>query len=288
MHYSLVRAIKSSLLLLTLWGVVSCSKEKKLTPDTPPSFYSLPQGNHSYDDSIVAFNKKYGTYILYRFSRQDFAYNLTGYLPAMAGNGNETYVQNTLNFFRTQCLDFYPESFLKKTMPFKILLASYIDSIKAYVGQTPDTARSITGFIPSINMLAIGWTDSTLLKKTPEQLRRIKGYMHRCYFEQCLLSGALDVPMEFIKLAPKSYTSIGGYQPQDGMIEGYPENGASLAWDFLCYINAITSHTKAELDATILSPSVDVNGIIQQKYDALILYYKIQYGVDLQAIGDHL
>lgn len=60
----------------------------------------------------------------------------------------------------------------------------------------------------------------------------------------------------------------------------------NVTWDFLCFINAITGQTKAELEATILSPAVDVKGLVRQKYDGLIRYYKTTYGVDLQAIGD--
>ncbi|HEY8954272.1 hypothetical protein [Chitinophaga sp.] len=293
MRHFLVRTITGSCLLFIVWGLFSCSKEKTLSPNDPPVFYSLPQGNHPYDDSIVAFNKKYGSYILYKFTQQDFAYDLTSYLPTMAANANEAYVQQTLTFFRTQCLDFYPETFLKKTLPLRIILAAYLDTIANRNNKPPDTSRSISGFTASHNMMAIGWADSTLQQRTPEQLRQTKGYMNRCYFQQALLSGALEIPDIFIKLGPVGgYPLVNGYQPQKGMIEApsSEDNGrlASATWDFLCYINAITSHTKAELDATILHPSVDVNGKIQEKYDALVSYYKTQYGVDLQAIGNHL
>lgn len=141
--------------------------------------------------------------------------------------------------------------------------------------------------------MAIGWADSTLQQRTPDQLRQTKGYMNRCYFQQALLSGALAIPDVFMKLGPAGgYQLVNGYQPEKGIIEApsSEDNGrlASATWDFLCYINAITGHTKAELDATILSPSVDVNRKIQEKYNALINYYKTQHGVDLQAIGNHL
>lgn len=293
MRHFLVHTITGSCLLLIVWGLFSCGKEKTLSPNDPPVFYSLPQGDHPYDDSIVAFNKKYGSYILYKFTQQDFAYDLTSYLPSLAANANEAYVQQTLTFFRTQCLDFYPETFLKKTLPLRIILAAHLDTITSRNGKPSDTSRSLTGFTAGHNMMAIGWADSTLQQRTPEQLRQTKGYMNRCYFQQALLSGALMIPDIFMKLGPAGgYQFVTGYQPQKGMIEATSseDNGRlpSATWDFLCYINAITSHTKAELDATILSPSVDVNGKIQEKYDALVNYYKMQYGVDLQAIGNHL
>ncbi|MBS0027628.1 hypothetical protein ACTJJ0_32155 [Chitinophaga sp. 22321] len=292
MRHFLLRAITGSCLLFITWGLLSCSKEKTLSPNDPPVFYNLPQGNHPYDDSIVAFNKKYGSYILYKFTQQDFAYDLTSYVPMIAANANQAYVQQTLTFFRTQCLDLYPETFLRKTMPFRIVLAAYLDTIISSLGKPVDTSRSLTGFTASHNMIAIGWADSTLQQHSPQELRQVKAYLNRCYFQQALLSGALIIPDVFMRLGPAGgYQYVTGFQPEKGMLEAPSSEdagrNASATWDFLCYINAITGHTKAELDATILSPSVDRNGKIQEKYDALVRYFKTQYGVDLQAVGDH-
>jgi|GEM_PF-933016 len=292
MRRFLVRTITGSCLLFIAWGLFSCSKEKALSPNKPPVFYTLPQGNHPYDDSIVAFNKKYGSYILYKFTQQDFAYDFTGYVSMIAANANQAYVQQALTFFRTQCLDLYPETFLRKTMPFRIMLAAYLDTITNLNNKPSDTSRSLTGFTASHSMMAIGWADSTLQQHTPTELRQVKGYLNRCYFQQALLSGALIIPDIFIQLGPAGgYQYVSGFQPEKGMLEAPSSEdagrNASATWDFLCYINAITGHTKAELDATLLSPAIDRAGKIQEKYDALIRYYKNQYGVDLQAVGDH-
>lgn len=269
---------------------VSCRKEAAITSEKIPDFYVLPQGNQPYDDSIVAFHQKYGTYILYKFSTYDLTYNYTNYLQVTAGLGNPAWIKNTLAYFKSECLDFYPESFLQKTMPFKVLLASYFDTGYTKTGGTEvvPLGRSVTGFCATRGTLTIGWADSTLAAQLPARRKELRGFMHRSYMAQSIAAGGISVPQAFQSLAPENYQAVNG--GAYGLIEIRPAVGnfiADAAWDFTCYVNAITSHTKAELDATILSPSYDVAGLVQQKYTIVVNFYREKYGVDLQAIGNH-
>ncbi|MBO9731569.1 MAG: hypothetical protein J7623_23210 [Chitinophaga sp.] len=277
-----------TLLLLTF---ISCRKEAAIIPEKVPDFYQLPQGNQSYDDSIVAFHQKYNAYILYKFSTFDLTYNYTNYLQVKSGPANPAWIKYTLEYFKSECLNFYPESFLQKTMPFKILLAAYLDSfyrVGGTIGNVIDAGRTKTGFCATRGTLTIGWADSTLAAVLPTRRKELRGYMHRSYMEQSISAGGIQIPQEFKKLSPETYSN--SLTARDGLIE-VPQNvGAfqpTLLWDFVCYVNAITSHTKAELDATILKPSYDVSGLIQLKYAAVINFYRDKYGVDLQAIGEH-
>lgn len=284
MRYFLISAFAGMLLLC----LGACHKEAPLTPSPASDFYSLPQGNHPYDDSIMAFYKQYGSYMLYKFDTVDYAYNYTKYLSIRAAQGNEAYVPQAIDFFKKQCLNLYPENFLQATMPFKVILASYIDTLYLNTGY----ARSVTNIMAGRGMLAIGWADSTLQQQSTARLQLLKGSLNRCYFWQGLQSGALVIPPDFAALYPTEFINGSTLQSTLGLIE-IPYNvdndqQASLMWDFLCYIKAITSRTKADLDATILKPSFDTKGLIRKKYAILINYYQTNYGMDLQAVGNHL
>lgn len=285
MYRFLVRNILTGLLLLLCWILSSCHKEK-ITTGTVPDFYTLPQGNQPYDDSIVAFHKQYGSYILYKFTPKDFGYDYTRYLRATAVQGNPAYVANTLQFFKSQCLNFYPESFLKKTMPFRILLAASIDTM--WTNRTT-YGRSVPGVIASSTMMAIGWTDSTLQQQLPARLKEIRGYLHRAYALQNMRSGSLKIPADFLKNIPDSYFTLGWNMGAEGLVETFNDIDPidkSEATDFAGFVGMITSHTKAELDATFLSSSYDSKGLVFAKYTAVINFYR-DLGVDLQAIGNH-
>ncbi|SKD09337.1 hypothetical protein SAMN05660461_5222 [Chitinophaga ginsengisegetis] len=264
-------------LVLVLLAGIACNKEAALTPEPIPPVYTLPQGNHDYDDTIVAWYKKYNTFILYKFTQLDYAYNYYDKKPDSAFNANPAYVASTLRFIREELLEVYPEAFLKTTLPYKILLASYIGS---------GTTRSATGFSASSNMLAIGWADSTLAQKTPAQRKQLRGWLHRAYMERTFRTDNTIIPDAFKALAPPAYGQVlPAKLLEEGIVEPYT-NALNVATDFLAYIEVITSHTKEELEAGVLSSRVDVKGLIRKKYDVVIATFLNKYQIDLQAIGN--
>ncbi|RAJ83186.1 hypothetical protein CLV59_103146 [Chitinophaga dinghuensis] len=281
------RIIIIGLLPLFLLSMSACHKEK-LGKTEVPDFYVLPQGNQPYDDSIVAFHKKYGSYILYNFNEKDFRFDFIRYLDASAKVGNPAYVANTLQFFKSQCLNYYPETYLQKTMPFRILLSAAIDTM-FYQSVTRELHRSYSGFYATRTMMAIGWTDSTLLQQTPERLKELRGFMHMAYTQQALLSGALKLPDDYLKYTLPSYTSIAGWNlgeiGQVADVNFLIPIERNEAWDFATFVGMITSHTKADLDTTFLSASYDTKGLVNLKYNVVIRFYK-ELGIDLQAIGE--
>jgi hypothetical protein len=288
MSTAFLHKIMTGCLLLLMCVILSCRKEASLVPDQIPDFYTLPQGNQPYDDSIVAFHQKYGSYILYKFTPTDLTYNYSSTLPVTSGPANPAWIKYTLDYFKSECLNYYPESFLQKVMPFKILLAAYIDTSWRIGLEVTPIGRAETGFCATQGTLAIGWADSTLAQQSPARLKALRGFMHRSFIEQALLSGGLEVPADFRKNTPDSYTSA--YPGVDGILESLATlriTNATVIWDFTSYVCAITGHTKAELDATILSPSFDRRGLVQLKYNAVINFFKNNYNIDLQAIGNH-
>jgi hypothetical protein len=56
--------------------------------------------------------------------------------------------------------------------------------------------------------------------------------------------------------------------------------------DILAFLDSICAKPKANLDAYMLNPSVDVLGLTRKKYDLLVNYFKTNYNVDIQAIGN--
>ena len=53
-------------------GLFSCDDDNSLIPSETPEFgYSVPQGNHDYDERIVDWNKRCNTFILYKFDLKE-------------------------------------------------------------------------------------------------------------------------------------------------------------------------------------------------------------------------
>ncbi|MGN7824207.1 hypothetical protein ACTJJB_29050 [Chitinophaga sp. 22536] len=266
------------LLAFILMTLMACRKEAILTSPAEVPGYTLPQGNHSYDDSIVQFYKKYNCYILYRFTHADFAYNYTNMREDSAFNANPAYIGYSLRFVYDQLILQYPDTFLQKTLPFKILLASYI-------GKGPE--RDAAGFASTVSTLTVGWADSTLLNKTPAETKRLRGLLHRFYMERAYRVKGIDIPLAFQELVPFDYTTSNEANKYSmGIVGKVTGQSMNIVTDYLDYIEMITSHSKAELEAAFFNPSIDTKGMIKRKYEVMINYFANTFGTDLQAVGD--
>ncbi len=257
--------------------LAACGKESAPTPTPPVPLHLLPQGNNPVDDTIMAFHLRYKSYVLYRFSHNDYAWNYTSTKTDTAFNANPAYIDTALQFFRRQLTDYYPEAFLQKTMPFRILLAAYIGS-----GST----RSASGYASTNGMLAIGWADSTILNKTPAEVKDMRSQLHRFYWERAYRTLSVEVPPAFQALMPAvGYANL--YGQYQRLSEGVVSTALTvdLTEDFLSYIALITGKTTAELEEGVFRPDVDQKGLIRKKYNAITAYYQSVHGVDLQAIG---
>jgi hypothetical protein len=259
--------------------LLACNKEAALTPSVPENIQLLPQGNNSYDDSIMASYTRYTTYILYRFNQLDFGYNHIEIRKDSAFNANPAYISPVLRLLHEHLFNFLPEDFLKKTMPYKILLASYIGK-----GQT----RDAKGFATTYASLTIGWTDSTLNSiNTPALLKQFRVNLIRFYMERAYRARAITIPLGFALLEPNGYASLNSValKNQNGIIE--PTGTAlSLHTDFLGYVQAIATRSATDLENTYFHPNVDVKGMYRKKYNTVVNYFKSVFGFDLQALGN--
>lgn len=263
-----------------------CKKnEEKLTPSDISVPYQLPQGNNAFDATIVDFNKRFGTFFLYKFNAVDF-----GATPVYATSNfgdlytiniaDEAYVGKVLAFVQKNWLNHYPDPFLKQYLPYKILLGNDMRS-----KTSPNTKYSV---LPSYNHMALSNFSSTFDAMTAAAKKTFVNTIHVEFFNFMNNRGKLDIPAEFTTVT--NYTQT-GITATNFHTFGYVNYLVSLqdnkpVRDFLSYIALITSRTKAELDVSILAPTTDTNGLVKRKYDIIINYYKTKYNVDLQAIGN--
>ena len=72
------------LVLLLSAGVMlwNCNpQEDDIIPEGIEEKYTLPQGNHEFDDKIVEFYDSTGVFVLYRYESLDANWNITGLYP---------------------------------------------------------------------------------------------------------------------------------------------------------------------------------------------------------------
>lgn len=289
----------------------SCRKDSNppQASQKPDMRYQLPQGNASFDASILNFFHTYDTYILYKFSGIDFNYQFSYNLaqppnanisaiqgPVVMRGGDSIAIQSALDFMDQYWFSFYPEDFKKKFLPQKILLAGlmyttrYTSATKIY-----DTPRvnPITVPIEGVDHITLPKIDTAFNTYPLASKLLLKAQVNRIFLKHLMypmvnsVPPLVPLPAEFFKVS--DYT-LGGLTKAQRYKYGFDTlagaNAPSPYTDILSYLDTICAKPRAALDAYMFTPKVDSLGLMKRKYDILVNYFKTNYNVDIQAIGE--
>ncbi|MNK03495.1 hypothetical protein D3C87_213440 [compost metagenome] len=304
--------ILSILMFSAILTLSACKKsDAVLTPSGIDDTYTVPQGNSAYDQTIVDYYKKYGTYLLYKFSEKDAYWTPTGskkpvQLPSglyQAGGevtpAEPDYVQAQLNLIQSKWFSFYTDKFLKEFLPTKILLCSKVDSVYTAFVFTPvfSTAKGTkkVGAYYNYDNIAVNYGDATVNNMTVAD-QRLFIYKANLTFIQSIIGRGLLVPAsEFVNSADYSTAMTTSTQAYGkGIIIGPYSPTAQLDWN--AYVSAMVTYSTVQLNASvpitdgtaagILNATKDTSGQIKRRYNVVRNYYINEYGVDLQVIGN--
>lgn len=294
-----MRIIAWSWLMLFVLVATGCYKENNPEPSPEPEAiygkYTLPQGNHDYDPEISEIYKKYGTLLLYRFEDKDFWWAVSEDIrwKYQEGNGvvsgyeaapaDENYVGQQMELIKSKFLNYFPESFLKRALPLKILLTSYLNYVPNQDNYPTDGDRQFRNVYWGLDYLGVNWGNEKILTMTAAERNTFKSEI--CYILlENFYKKTRENAVDFFSVS--SYASGVSNTPENGFIDGEVGNNPDKDW--LSFIKAITSTPYDDMvaDGGILHPWVDTDGKIRRKYDIMTGFFKQTYQIDLQAIGN--
>ncbi|HVI44198.1 MAG TPA: hypothetical protein VM802_04995 [Chitinophaga sp.] len=274
--------------------LIACKKnDDNVTPSPKGDMYfELPQGNAPYDHQIVDWYRKYGSYVLYRFPGKEFRYGITGfyYEAVLMRTADTIALPAAVEFLKHSWFDFYTDDFLRKYLPFKILLAGQM-----LVSETglDTTNYPVTYPMAGFDYIIFPAVDTAFRDMTKEQRRKLKTAVHALFLEILLYNGnppKITPPAAFFEVSSYDQKQTVSNRYEHGfLVLGYDNNRPippSKYRDLMSYIYKIISTPARELQATILAPATDKNGLVGKKYNLLLQFFKTQYQVDLQAIGE--
>jgi len=281
--------------------VNACKKtEAPLTPTTTPEpGFKLPQGNNDYDQRIMNYYNKWGTYVLYQFTKQDITYQINSYdTRYVSVQAAPNYINPQLDLLESTFFKYYSDSTLRKYLPVKLFLCSSLTFSNAQVnGYLLPFSNGFLGGFESFVANGGNSTVSTINKSV------YRGDINFSFLKMMDLQSKIQKSTVFISLT--DYVTAFPTTPAPTQADRYKRGflGATgttitaAAADWQSFIQAVVSNPYSYLtdpattatDVTnkgILSSVKDPNGLIKRKYDAMIKQYKDLYGIDLQRIGD--
>lgn len=284
--------------------------------------YTLPQGDHPYDETIMDWYEKYGFYSLYIFEDKDIYWANTswderfedGSGGSLQGKpGDPEYVGEQLELFQTAFMDVYPDSLIANYMPLKLLLCSELWDVANNSTYDWELGEFVTRLVYTKLWAYEGWDyiainggsqemDTITAPYKSEFQSSVNGiFISRLYGE-----GVLEMPEEFAQV---SNYDARGYLAGDtifarGFIFDNPVSESAtleslIERDFEAYLSLL-SQPMSWLEATpgplyeydytgmaiLILKGVfnrDKNGLIRQKYNILMDMLK-EKGVDIQQL----
>ena len=187
-----MKKINLYILVLCALFFVSCNDEDDLViSEKQESRFDLPQGNHDFDDQIVEWYNKYGTYVLYKFSNPDINYKFTSNaLYDVREEADEEGIRAAVQFLKEDFFDLYTDEVKKNLFPSKILMAGMLYTQDNYVPLWDTISDGGTDFqrgymVRGVDHITLPHVDKDFAQriKDPQYRKRLKLAMNRTFIQ---------------------------------------------------------------------------------------------------------
>ena len=188
--------------------------------------YTLPQGDHAYDTTIMNWYEKYGFYTLYIFEDKDIYWANTNWderVEGWSGGGNlqghpadPDYVGELLNVIEQGFIDVYPDSLVAHYMPLKLLLCSDLWDVLS--ASTYDwTTGEYIELLDSTKLwarkgwdyIAVNGGSEAMRPTTVEDKLDLQAEINTIFLQRLYGNGVLEIPEEFETVS--DYSTYGYY-----------------------------------------------------------------------------
>lgn len=308
-------------LLLQMIFVTACYTEEELTPSGEITSYTLPQGDHDYDDVIMSYYEKYGSCLLYKFTDKDVYWTPTAWMNGALGeNGkqgyivyapDENYIGDQLEVLEDLWFSHYSDEFLSKFLPVTVFLCSEIDSVQTTFVWTPSfhteyTGKKVDAYYNYEN-IAVARGNASAAQMTAEEKLIFRDKINRVFVESILERGLAEPLKEFEEVVNYNTTGLSSKTRPELWKLGIPRQvnyAVNVEGDWESFILMMIGHSEEFLTREpqytsdyddkeknwdgILNPAKDVNGLLKKRYDMVRNYFIENYNMDLQSVGNGL
>jgi len=306
------RTYIAGLFIIVAFCATACKKEGKLTASDDEQGYTVPQGNHLYDTTILNLYNKYRAYFLYKFTDKDTYWTPTGWKNStidtttgvwatgyLVTTADTNYVARQLAVINKLWLSYYTDAFLLKFLPAKVMLCGSLDSIWTTTLFNPTrfvkNTKSVGAWYNYDN-ICINYGNSAVAGMTSSDSTKFTAKVN-LVFIQSIEGRNLSAPTNDFSSIP-SYSATLANQAAayaQGIITP-TTSSRSPQIDWNAYMEAMVTTSETNLKKSvantnttfwgILNSTKDTNGKIKQRYTIIRNYFITNYGVDLQAIGN--
>jgi len=306
------------LMALGMMLLSGCTKEEgELEPSGIEVGYTVPQGNHDFDATIVNYFNRFESYLLYDFTEKDAYWTPTawknGYPSTDDQNGRAgmeitmpdlDYIAPQLDLLDKTWFSLYPDNFLKEYLPRLILLCDDVRyyNINYWVWPWTYEASSIYA-ISNYQNICVSYANVGVETMTAADTLAFASAVNNAFLSSMISRDKLEPTDEFISSA--NYTNAKSLYTNSaswayGIFQPYYEASATNDWEnfvrmmMVCsedYLNREVSYVN-DYDYSssawegLFTSLKDTNGLLKQRYTIVRNYFIDNYGFDLQEVGN--
>ena len=234
--------IRYLFLIVVIAGMFSgCYDEDEIIPtEGNEHIYSLPQGNHDYDQEIVKWFKDYGFYTVYDYNIGDLYWantnweeklepNLGGRL--LAKQADPDYVGQLLELFKELFLNNYmaenesdiKADWLKECMPLKVFLCSEMWDVDWKEGGSSEFGDSTKVWVRSgYDYIAVNGANAEIGSITEADKKEFMRDINKIFMDKLINAGKMMIPDNFLlrtcTYTYKTYTGNEWFPPVNDFI----------------------------------------------------------------------
>ena len=192
--------------------------------------YSLPQGDHPCDETIVDWYEQYGFYTLYIFEDKDiywanenweerFEDGFSGGGSLQGEPADPDYVDEQLTLFQPAFMDIYPDSLIAHYMPLKLLLCSELWKVDVNTSYDWNTGEYTTTYIYTGLWAYEGWDyiaisgGSQIMADTMtvRDKEEFQADLNEIFLRKLYAEGVLEIPEAFGEVSNYDGDPLYGY-----------------------------------------------------------------------------
>lgn len=294
-----MKKISFSLTFAFALSALLCSCNSEDTPSAYDgrepvlSYKDLPQGDHDYDQTIMSWYQTYNILTFYRFSENDYKWNVTsentwsynekedktngGYIVSPA---DESYVAQQLLLIKDNIWKHLPEKLITKLMQQKIFLASDIIHVPSSLnGKVDESQYEHESVLSGYDFFIFSYGNSQITTLNAADIKKFKSNAFSAIFKRGIGNDVLSCP-EFGTISTYTDEYLNKGFEEQGFLTNYTP---SIKYDLYMYVSTIVSNDYN----TIKKKYLDNYPLIKKKYELVTSYFKEQYNLDLQSIGNN-
>jgi hypothetical protein len=286
----------------------SCSGESALQPTDDiliDQYLSQKGASDAVNQRIKELYEKYGTYFVYDFTDKDIKWSLVSTSTSSSMTYTKcdvNYVDKLLDWIEESTLSKYPESFLKKNLPYKLYLAKTVMFYASWMDAYYEWPENSIG-----TSIVFGYGSEEITTMTSADKYDYYNRIHRDLLAFWISNNKISIPNEFYTVSNYNKNISSSYKyysnpeqcnyddvaiPSEDMLnEGflganYASWGLSLSTlksnDVSAFLNFMR-YFKSDSEQWKLFLS---HPKIKQKYDILVNYFIQNNGYDPRSIGN--